>query len=361
MKVLEGKNILVISSEAWGTSHLSKHHYALALQKAGNQVFFLNPPAQGAAGVIETDDSGVRILNYRQSIKGARFLPAGIQNVLAHWDQRKIESLIHDKIDIIWSFDASRRIGSSKGKSIRIYHAADHSQGPLIESICAGSHLVLSVGEDLLPSTIKGVKNIGHGVEEILRPTKVKLPGVHVHKVVYVGNLLIKYINRSLIDRLIATHSEVDFIFAGSYNQGNLNPNARGQDPWIADLQHKENVHLLGEIEPGEIPSVLAEADVLICAYDNNKYAERLKNSHKLLEYLMSGKVVVSNWFPGYPKTLVHLCENEDSFLSRFKKVLDELDAENASPKQTERRQWASQFTYQKQLNKIDGWLAAYE
>jgi energy-coupling factor transporter ATP-binding protein EcfA2 len=44
MNFLKGKNILVISPEAWGKSKLSKHHYALTLAAIGNKVWFLQPP-----------------------------------------------------------------------------------------------------------------------------------------------------------------------------------------------------------------------------------------------------------------------------------------------------------------------------
>ena len=41
---MNNKVILVLSPQAWGKMMLAKHHYALELAKAGNTVYFLNPP-----------------------------------------------------------------------------------------------------------------------------------------------------------------------------------------------------------------------------------------------------------------------------------------------------------------------------
>ena len=39
--IFSDKKILIISPEPWGVNHISKHHYALALIKKGNTVYFL--------------------------------------------------------------------------------------------------------------------------------------------------------------------------------------------------------------------------------------------------------------------------------------------------------------------------------
>src|SRR5215475_10747584 len=41
---LNNKTILILSPQSWGKMMLSKHHYAIALARKGNKVFFLNPP-----------------------------------------------------------------------------------------------------------------------------------------------------------------------------------------------------------------------------------------------------------------------------------------------------------------------------
>jgi len=53
MKTITHKTILLISPQSWGNMFVSKHHYALELARAGNTVYFLNPPEEKITGRSE--------------------------------------------------------------------------------------------------------------------------------------------------------------------------------------------------------------------------------------------------------------------------------------------------------------------
>jgi glycosyltransferase involved in cell wall biosynthesis len=221
--------------------------------------------------------------------------------------------------------------------------------------------LILSVSKELVPSPLRSSAHvIGHGtVSQDLPGKKISLPGSNKIKALYAGNLLIPYLNRPLILKLVQDYLSVDFIFCGSTGKGNLNPNPLISDEsWIAELQNHENVSLLGELNSDKLFNHLFAADILLCAYDHDRYPERIVNSHKILEYLMTGNTIVSTLLPAYPDDLVHQCTNAEEFLHCFSEVLQSLESENSANLQSERREFAKKFTYENQLIRIEKIMA---
>ena len=66
---LENQVIFLVSPEPWGSHFLSKHHYAMHLQKK-NQVIFIT---QGEGGISEGPE-GIVLLSFKP-VPGGRFLP----------------------------------------------------------------------------------------------------------------------------------------------------------------------------------------------------------------------------------------------------------------------------------------------
>ena len=85
-------------------------------------------------------------------------------------------------------------------------------------------------------------------------------------------------------------------------------------------------------------------------------------NSHKLLEYLAFGKIVVSNkvstYLDKYPEivkkiNMVHE-ETNSTFIDLFRDAVENLDIHNSFENQEYRIKFANQFTYEEQVKKID-------
>ena len=111
--VLQNKLILVISPQEWGKMLLSKHHYALELAKAGNTVYFLNPPDVNGKlpyNTITIEKSSfhenlfmIRHRLYFPYILKFKALP--VFHALMKPHVTRILKKIGKKLDIIWSFD----------------------------------------------------------------------------------------------------------------------------------------------------------------------------------------------------------------------------------------------------------------
>jgi hypothetical protein len=104
---LEGKNILIVSPEAWGNNYVSKHHYAISLAKRGNNIYFLNPPTKQIFSKKEVL-TNLWVFDFKPKYRGLGRLPAFISAMLTKWEFNRLEILISVKIDIIWNFDSSR-------------------------------------------------------------------------------------------------------------------------------------------------------------------------------------------------------------------------------------------------------------
>jgi glycosyltransferase involved in cell wall biosynthesis len=361
VKALSGKNILIVSPEAWGTSRLSKHHYAVTLARRGNQVFFLNPPTEkGPRLSVPEKDLTLSVMNYHAGVQGLRHMPSFLRRIFAHWNLRKVESIIQDKIDVVWSFDPSRFISSKSCRNI--FHTVDHIEESIFKLAVESTDLVLSVSPELIPSSYIGANNIGHGTTGFKEVEAIDLPGSNKAKALYSGNLLIPYLNRKLMLDLVGENPTVDFIFCGSHSKGNLNPHPDTEsEEWIENLKQAPNVHLTGELDIDQLHAHIAAADVLLCAYDHKKYPKRIVNSHKLLEYLASGKTTISSTIPGYPEDLIAFYEDDQGFKDGFRDALTSLHESNDAEIVRKRRDYASEFTYKKQVEKIEGLLSKHE
>lgn len=81
-------------------------------------------------------------------------------------------------------------------------------------------------------------------------------------------------------------------------------------------------------------------------------------NSHKLMEYLSSGRTIISSSIPGYPDDLIHFCDDDETFKMKFREIQGSLVEQNGVEITKKRKSFADQFTYQKQIARIDDLLS---
>src|SRR5690606_16219209 len=128
--------------------------------------------------------------------------------------------------------------------------------------------------------------------------------------------------------------------------------------PYIKWLVKQTNVILLGRMTREEVSKFYREMDVLLLCYLANQYPEQLENSHKMMEYLGSGKIVVATFTLEYAnleeENLIAMSNNNSEFPGKFYQVLDNLSFWNSLDKQQLRKDLAFDNIYEKQLERIE-------
>lgn len=341
-----GKTILLISPESWSHLFVSKHHYAITLAEQNN-VYFLNPPSTGLS-ISPSAYKNLWIVNYTPFIKGLRFFPGFVQTFLMKRKFKRIERLASTQFDCIWSFDNSLFFNFSflSKKILKISHIVDYSQNFQFLMASATADICFGVSQNIVDRLKKYNKNsflIPHGISlsKNYFQKVVEIPGQNSVKAVYAGNLESKYIDKEILFSLVEIHQNVDFIFLG---------------PGGLEWPRKPNTFYLGVIDRMQLPHFLERADVLLLLYDAEKYPEQLTNSHKVLEYLNSGKVIVGCLISDYANKpgLVEMSLKKSETLTLFNRVVTNLDYYNNNEAMTRRRDFAAANTYTERIKEIE-------
>jgi len=352
--MLNNKSILLISPESWDHIFVSKHHYAVHLGERENRVYFLNPPSSENK-IKKTSFKNVWEVNYTGFPKGLRFFPSLLQKFYIKKIFNQLLKLCNVEFDVIWSFDNSvfHDFSALSTTIYKISHIVDLNQDFETAKAASTADICFGVSTPIVEKLRRVNEKaffINHGVQK--REVKsVTLPGGNKVKVFYAGNLDIPYLDWSLIKQLIKNNSHVNFIFAGPWNE-----NERKNQVCTFD-----NVHYLGVLKADELVSYYSLADVLLIAYKADEYKDQLSNPHKMMEYLASGKMIVATYTDNYKKLaeegLFLMSNNQEDFLPLFGKAISNLSYWNSEEKQNLRKGYASENTYDKQIERIESYL----
>ena len=352
---LQGKNILLVSSEPWDNMFVSKHHYAIYLGKRSNKVFFLNPPSAKET-VVATKYENVFSVTYGGFPMGLRFYTSFLQKFFIREKFNELQNRCGVLFDLIWSFDDSVFFDfTALPKNVlRICHIVDFNQDfQLRKSVSTADYCFCP--SDVLkeklsvynPKTFK-IRH-GYSIPEHNSTFRVSLPGKNHIKVFYAGNLDIPYIDWSLLNTLISVNSDVDFCFAGSKSDSNIN---------VSALSAFDNFYYLGQLNRSELPSYLDLADIMLLTYRADEFREQLANPHKAMEYLASGKVLVATYTEElqdlHHEKLICMSNSNAGFPSLFSSVLKNLFKWNSPDRAVRRKQYALENTYAKQIERIE-------
>ena len=117
----------------------------------------------------------------------------------------------------------------------------------------------------------------------------------------YAGNLVRPPVNRKIIREIISQNPQVIFHFWGPCSiDSNSDPQSQVIANFIAWLQQRKNVRLHGPVDPTTLASAMRKMDLFFLSYSLHPTESDRSNSHKLLEYLSTGRVVVSSQFDTY-------------------------------------------------------------
>lgn len=325
-------------------------------------MIFLEPYESGKPS--ERIEEGIRIWNGIQPTPGLRFMPRWLKETFMRKNALNLEERLGQPFDVIWSFDNSRYFNllMFTAEPMRIHHIMDDNMEFQLESACTTADVCLGVTHSIVERMSRFNSNahfIQHGFRPQLDRSLASLPEGKEIRCFYAGNLAIGYLNWNWIKRVVGDFRNVQFIFAGNHWADEAKPQFRTSvQEGISWLQAQENVALMGPVPSSHIEGLCSEADILLLVYDHHRFGGQVHNSHKIMEYLGSGKVVVGNLTEAYRDlSLLEMADSEKAFATTFAKVVDHLDDYNSDEAQQRRKSYAWDHTYGKQLERIESLL----
>ncbi|NOT76620.1 MAG: hypothetical protein HOP08_16950 [Cyclobacteriaceae bacterium] len=358
---------------------LSKHHYAIEMAKKNNTVFFLNPPVQrtSTGKSISIGPSNVHpnlfFIDHALSFPYIlRFRVLWLFHFLMKYHVRRIEKEIGRPIDIVWSFDIGNLYPLSyfRKSALKVFHPVDEPLNKHAFDAAEGAEIIFSVTKEILNkySAIDVSRHlISHGVSEyfIANDPDVVKDNDQIH-IGFSGNLLRQDIDRKILLDIITQNHECVFEFWGSFSVAQSNVGG-SMDTDTADfidkLKNLPNCKLHGVVSSSELATHIRSMDAFLICYDVQKDQSKGTNYHKVMEYLGTGKVIVSNNITSYSKhaNLVQMVEertNNSDLPSLFRNVIENLNYHNSVLLQKERIAYAENNTYEKQMARIEGFIA---
>ncbi|MDW3211699.1 MAG: hypothetical protein R8N23_17660 [Reichenbachiella sp.] len=366
MKYLRNKTILIISPEAWSQLHVSKHHYAKHLT-SHNTVYFLNPPSDRFK-ITSSEEKGLYVID-NSSLRGVHYLPPFLSQYITAWEISQLEKKLSTKFHIIWSFDPSRLFNLKRLKQkLRIAHLVDLNQtyerNILLKTADLGLTVTNSISKKLSTNKLI-VHNIGHACAQHIStsssPDPKKLPGVNKVKAIYIGNLIRDAVDWEVLYQTAKKYQEVDFIYFGSDEREIKKLNENKDFHYLWECYQLTNTHFPGRIVANQIPQTLLLSNIQLIAFKTSFHKEQT-NSHKILEYMQSGRVTVATYtedFDGNDELMV-MSEHNHEYVSLFNKVLTSLDQFNSDGRMAKRKKLAQENSYEKKIELIDHLIASH-
>lgn len=379
---LSNKTILLISPEQWGTMFISKHHYAIELAKLGNSVYFISSPKNSwhiKKPKIEIEKSEIENLFI---IQYSLFFPYNIKfhffplyKILMRLHIQLLKRKVKKPFDIIWSFDFGNSFPLSFFKnSLKIFHPVDDPKSSVWAIQAAESaNIILSVTNEILEKyKFLNVPSyfINHGISSnFLKLNGLDHPANNPIKVGYSGNLLRKDIDYIILCRIIKANPDIRFHFWGSYLSSHSNfggSDIQKINDFINELRNLQNVILHGPIPSESLAVELIQCDAFIICYDIKRDPSNGTNYHKAMEYLSTGKVLISNnitTYKGIPGLIemVDSRENNAELPELFKKIINNIAFYNSTEFQKKRIEYARNNSYSNNILKIDEALSLLE
>ncbi|HRP17195.1 MAG TPA: glycosyltransferase [Ginsengibacter sp.] len=373
------KTIVILSSEPWGKMKLSKMHFAEELATEGNKVFFVNPPRK-----IESDklcyadslaDNRYITLIYTRESERRVFLRQKLFPLYRILENRYIKAIkkITGKIDELWCFNPQFIVDISKfGASKTLLFMYDFYKGKHLMNTTKQSDAILSVAQNILDyfSAVDTPKLLlNHGLASVF----IDAMNLHFNKkddkirIGYVGNLLRGSIDISSFERIINDNPEIQFNIWGP--AGLQDNNVSGADVttekqnFIQFLSEQKNVVFRGVKTPDVLAKEIQEMDAFLFIYSSEKDMNGAANSHKLMEYLSTGKAVFSTFVSHFKDSGLLVMDKQGSkdFCEFFNQKIKKLNQYNSPEEQMKRMSFAKDNSYRKQVDRIEKFLESVD
>jgi hypothetical protein len=161
--------------------------------------------------------------------------------------------------------------------------------------------------------------------------------------------------------KIIQDHPNVDFYFYGKAEKSGADQESDG---FIDALHSLPNALLNGIITPKDLAKKLIVHDGFLLCYDPSKELNSGSNSHKLLEYMAIGKIIVSSYLFEYENTdLFQMSNQKDNsdFALLFENAIENIEELNGLSNMDKRRKFALDNSYSNQINRIEDYLIKHQ
>jgi hypothetical protein len=372
IRLTEGKHrILIISPQPWDSIQVSKHNYAKTLAAMGNTVYFLNPPNPKwtmPKVEIESTKEFQNIHTVQLGLGFPYFLKFKAHSLFRILMKFRAKSVAKQcKPDIVWDFDNTGIYSDLRDFSAvwRIFHPVD--QLGRDSRVPKNAEIVFSVGQNILDCCADNVPKhfIQHGLSGAFLELGVKRkaqmacdrPAINRPTAIgYIGDLSSTAIDRNVFQTIVTSHPEVRFEIFGPFDTSVCGIGGPNQE-WNSFLRGSANCVLHGRKTPAEIVALADHIDGWLVCYNVKKDINNSCNSHKILEYLATGRVVISNRITAYDNLNLIEAPSEldsDQLPGIFSKVIDNLAEFNSAEKMTSRISYALGNSYVAQIERIE-------
>jgi len=317
--ISQTKNVLIISPESWGKSKISKHHYALAFAKKGCKVFFLNLDIgkdKKDEDCLEHPEIRLIYFNISKQIDALRFHNRFLYNLILKYKVSKTVKN-YPSFDLVVSFDCNgvfTNLSNFRGKKT-IFFPVDQVDKKFRDEY-KGFDLLISISPIIVGSfpKVENVKLFHHGLSSYfldhIKNSQVNNREKELKRIAYIGNLLIgPILDKSNIIKIVEENPNIEFHFFGAYSGegNNLGGNLSEETlRFINFLKNTCNCFLHGIVPSNSLPKELNRMDAFLICYDYRFDKNKCSNSHKILEYLSTGKPIIS--------TRISMYDNLDLF-----------------------------------------------
>lgn len=361
---LKNNNIVIFSPQEWNDLFISKHHYAIELAK-NNKVLFISGPSRFGFNKIiyrkPFDDLNLTVLDYSFCLpEWLRFHFKKLYKRIYTLFIKRIIKKYFNYIDLCIDFGFYYFFDSLDFIDVqnKIFFPVDDNEflNKISSRGCKNIFTVSKVIQKKFENAGLSCKFINHGISsefEILAKSPPELSNNKNIKIGYSGNLFIKFLNRDLFKYIVNKHSSIEFHLFGKFNRDL----SEGNDiDWEYFLRNTPNIILHGLLTPKELANEFRKLDAFMICYKSDNFYYHSDNSHKILEYLSTGKVIISTYISFYEDTNLFIMsqkENDEEFKSNFELVVNNLNYFNSLELQKKRKEYALKFTYKKNIEFI--------
>lgn len=372
-RFFSNKSIVIFSPQPWSHLYISKHHYARILAKE-NRVYFISPPefdGKNTSAWLQPDPASpnLKVLSFSLTMpeRVKFYLPAIYRAVVI----RRMKKIIRNATgtpDILIDFGCNAEFSSLRHfeGAVKIYFPVDDKD--FIDGDMRGSSVVFSVSKNILSkfeADHKPAYFVNHGLapefERLARAVLNFPPYVVPSRVTiaYAGNLFSPFVDIPVFQSIIKHHPEVRFDI---YGNTKYNKKSTVEKDWFEFLQAAPNVQLKGVLSSANLAAAYENVDGFLLCYKPDYVNYHAENSHKLLEYLGAGKVLISTNVSLYdqnPLICMSPKDRNEDLVDIFSEVIDRIGEYNTSTLQKARAEFALDNTYKKQLERIEQLLMA--
>lgn len=365
------KKAIVVSPQSWGKMFISKHHYAVELSKLGYEVFFVNPPKENKLGglprikIEATEYENLVTVNHTLFFSSyLKFHLPFLHHILIFIQRWRLLKKI-GKPDIILSFDLTNNFPLKGLACKKIFFAADEPRAKHNFISARNADLIVSISQHILdlyqkyfPETNKLL--INHGLSEeflnIPKDLPKKYNGINIG---LSGNFLFNDIDYPVLLQIVEENPHVKFHFYGNHStESNIGADSsKANLANLEQIKHRPNCIFHGVLSKRELALELNQMDAFLICYDPQKGQSSGSNSHKILEFLSTGKVIFSSRFSYYEGTDLFVMNtsrvDNTLLLGLFQEGISDLNQFNNSHRQEVRMVFSQENSYDQNLVKI--------